>query len=116
MARMGSPRGWTTIIGRGAAAGVGRARAGWDDERLGSFLPDPGPGTPAGGGDLGEMLRRAVSGLPLFEREVYGLAARDGLDDRKIADRLGIGVSEVRRHLAAALVRIAAALDGGGGV
>jgi DNA-directed RNA polymerase specialized sigma24 family protein len=61
------------------------------------------------------MLRLAVSGLPLFEREVYGLAARDGLDDREIAERLGIGASEVRRHLAAALVRIAAALDDQGG-
>jgi DNA-directed RNA polymerase specialized sigma24 family protein len=42
---------------------------------------------------------------------IYELAARDGLDDREIADWLGINCAEVRRHLAAALARIASSLN-----
>jgi DNA-directed RNA polymerase specialized sigma24 family protein len=81
------------------------------DARSGPLLPDPGRGGSAGGG-LVEALLAAIAGLPLFEREVYLLAAREGLDDRAIGQRLGIGGGEVQHHLAVALVRIASALDG----
>jgi hypothetical protein len=133
MGRHGSRKGWTRIVGAGLIKGRDAARegehtpltrhgpafeAGWNglgrdgDGRLVPILPDSQCSRPAGEGGLVEILRAAIAGLPLFEREVYLLAAREGLDDRAIGQRLGIGDREVRCHLAAALVQIAGALDG----
>jgi DNA-directed RNA polymerase specialized sigma24 family protein len=57
------------------------------------------------------MVRAAIADLSVFEREVYLLAARDGLSDAAIGQRLGIDGREVRRHLACALMRMAGALE-----
>lgn len=61
-----------------------------------------------------ERVRDAVMALPLWPREVYWLSAVEGLDHEAIARRLGIGVDEVERLLAEALVGIVLHLDGSG--
>jgi DNA-directed RNA polymerase specialized sigma24 family protein len=72
---------------------------------------DVGVGERAGKARRDQALHAAIAGLPLFEREVWLLAARDGLTDREIGWRLALGEFEVRGYLVAALIRIAAALD-----
>lgn len=59
-------------------------------ERLGSTV---------GPSDLSPEVRRAVAGLSARQRAVMFLRYWEDLDERQIADRLGIGVGSVRRHL-----------------
>ena len=50
-----------------------------------------------------QMLLRAVSGLPPKCRDVFVLRMIEGLGQREIAERLGITVSTVEKHLARGL-------------
>ena len=59
-----------------------------------------------------KAMRRAVAALPERERSVFWLCAVDGLDYPAIAERLGIGLAEVERLLAAALLAIDRHLGG----
>lgn len=112
MGRQGSRRGWTKLFG---AIEPGCVDAG-KPARAGAHSGSPdgasaGAGERAGAAGRDEALRAAIAALPLFEREVWLLAARDGLSDREISWRLSIGEFEVRCYLVAALIRIANALD-----
>ena len=56
--------------------------------------------------DRGQQMRRllqAVSGLPPKCRDVFVLRMIEGLSQREIAERLGIAVSTVEKHLARGL-------------
>ena len=56
--------------------------------------------------DRGQQMRRllqAVNGLPPKCRDVFVLRMIEGLSQREIADRLGIAVSTVEKHLARGL-------------
>lgn len=56
--------------------------------------------------DSGQQMRRllqAVNGLPPKCRDVFVLRMIDGLSQREIAERLGIAVSTVEKHLARGL-------------
>ena len=56
--------------------------------------------------DRGQQMRRvlqAVNGLPPKCRDVFVLRMIDGLSQREIAERLGIAVSTVEKHLARGL-------------
>ncbi|WCM26344.1 hypothetical protein NDN01_20405 [Sphingomonas sp. QA11] len=59
-------------------------------------------------------MRAAVAALPELERSAFRLCAVDGMDYPAIAERLGIGVDEVERLLASALVRLGRDLGAGG--
>ena len=50
-----------------------------------------------------QMLLRAVNGLPPKCRDVFVLRMIEGLSQREIAERLGITVSTVEKHLARGL-------------
>ncbi len=115
MGRQAARKGWTKIFGVANSLDAGAARAGGECEHRHPSQPAPACVFIPGGSDLIDSLQLAVTSLPLFEREVYLLAALDGFEDREIAARLGIGVRDVRRHLAAALVQIAAAVSPAGG-
>jgi len=56
--------------------------------------------------DRGQQMRlllQAVNGLPPKCRDVFVLRMIDGLSQREIAERLGIAVSTVEKHLARGL-------------
>lgn len=59
-------------------------------------------------------MRAAVAALPEPEQTVFVLHAVEGKDYPTIAERLGIGVDEVERLLASALVRLGRDLGAGG--
>ena len=59
-------------------------------------------------------LRVAIAAMPEPWRSVYLFSARDGLDFREIAARLGLDVPQVERYLAEALVDLMSAVDGEG--
>lgn len=59
-------------------------------------------------------MRAAVAALPEPEQTVFLLHAVDEHDFATVAARLGIGVDEVERLLASALVRLGRDLDAGG--
>ena len=59
-------------------------------------------------------LRVAIAAMPEPRRTVYLFSARDGLDFREIAARLGLDVPQVERYLAEALVDLTSAVDGEG--
>ena len=59
-------------------------------------------------------LRVAIAAMPEPRRTVYLFSARDGLDFREIAARLGLDVPQVERYLAEALVDLMSAVDGEG--
>lgn len=59
-------------------------------------------------------IRAAVAALPEPEQTVFLLHAVDEHDFATVAARLGIGVDEVERLLASALVRLGRYLDAGG--
>jgi DNA-directed RNA polymerase specialized sigma24 family protein len=59
-------------------------------------------------------MRAAVAALPAPEQAVFLLHAVDEHDFATVADRLGIGVDEVERLLASALVRLGRDLGVGG--
>jgi len=96
--------------GGGAAATrfscLGRMLRGW----LGGRRRGRCGGNGTGDG-VAPDLAWALARLPLFAREVWLLAARDGLGDAAIGERLGIGETEVRVYLARALANLAEALD-----
>lgn len=56
-------------------------------------------GAPSASFELSPEVRRAVAGLSTRQRAVVFLKYWEDLDERQIADRLGIGVGSVRRHL-----------------
>ncbi len=64
---------------------------------------------------LREALSEALAALPLIEREVYLLSARDGLALADVAQRLGISSGEAERALATAIVAIDRQLSGEAG-
>jgi len=112
MGRQGSRRGWTKLFGAIEPGRVDAGKAVRVEVHPGS--PDEasvGAGERAGEAGQDQALHAAIAGLPLSEREVWLLAARDGLSDREIGWRLALGELEVRCYLVAALIRIAAALD-----
>ena len=112
MGRQGSRRGWTRLFGAIETGPVHAGKAARAGARPGSpEAVDVGAGERAGEAGRDQALHTAIAGLPLFEREVWLLAARDGLSDREIGWRLALGELEVRGYLVAALIRIAAALD-----
>ncbi len=53
----------------------------------------------------------ALRELEPLERAVFQLCAVDGLDYPEIAERLGIGIADVERQLASALLSIRRHLD-----
>lgn len=59
-------------------------------------------------------MRAAVAALPWTEQRVFVLHAVEGKDYPTIAERLGIGVDEVERLLANALVLLGRDLGAGG--
>ncbi len=59
-------------------------------------------------------LRVAIAAMPEPRRSVYLFTARDGLDYREIAARLGLDVGEVQRELARALVDLIYAVEDDG--
>jgi DNA-directed RNA polymerase specialized sigma24 family protein len=59
-------------------------------------------------------MRTAVAALPWTEQRVFVLHAVDEHDFATIAERLGIGVDEVERLFANALVRLGRDLGAGG--
>jgi len=65
--------------------------------------------------DRGQQMRRvlqAVNGLPPKCRDVFVLRMIDGLSQREIAERLGIAVSTVEKHLARGLQQCRQELTG----
>ena len=112
MGRQGSRRGWTKLFGATETERVDDGKAARAEAHPGSLnAANVGAGERAGEAGRDQALHAAIAGLPLFEREVWLLAARDGLSDREIGWRLALGELEVRGYLVAALIRIAAALD-----
>jgi DNA-directed RNA polymerase specialized sigma24 family protein len=116
MGRAFGRKGWTRLVDgvllvRGREAGAGAS------VDLSASIRDAAGSAGAQEGPWGDalsrlaMLERAVGRLPLFEREVWWLAARDDLTVQEIADRLAIGVEEADAYFASAL----AALAGGQG-
>lgn len=100
--------------------GVGRAAGAI--RRLGRLMPfvrrgwREGRAPPCSCNDAAvERVQHALARLALFPREVWLLAARDGLGDAEIASRLGIGQDEVRRYLGQALAELADLLEHKGG-
>lgn len=55
-------------------------------------------------------LEKAVAGLPRREREIFLAHRLDGMSYEEIAERTGLSVPRVERHLARALHRLDRAL------
>lgn len=60
-------------------------------------------------------LEAAVRSLPDVEREIFLALRLDGLSYAEIARRTGLSPCQVERRFAAALARIARAMNDGGG-
>ncbi|MCJ8158872.1 hypothetical protein [Sphingomonas sp. LaA6.9] len=60
---------------------------------------------------LGERIDRATATMPLFTYTVFSLHRHEGHDYATIAKMLRLDVDEVERHIAAALLHLAVALD-----
>ncbi|MCJ8159716.1 sigma factor-like helix-turn-helix DNA-binding protein [Sphingomonas sp. LaA6.9] len=60
---------------------------------------------------LGERIDRAAATMPLFTYTVFNMHRHEGHDYATIAKMLRIDVDEVERHIAAALLHLAVALD-----
>ena len=61
-------------------------------------------------GELQQFIDNAVGELPPRTAEVFRLSREEGLKNREIADRLGITVKAVEKHITAALAHLRAAL------
>jgi RNA polymerase sigma-70 factor (ECF subfamily) len=60
-------------------------------------------------------LKAAIDGLPERTQAIFRLHKLDGLPQTQVAARLGISISSVEKHLAAALKTLAAQVRGEGG-
>ncbi|MDF7775693.1 sigma factor-like helix-turn-helix DNA-binding protein [Sphingomonas sp. AOB5] len=58
-----------------------------------------------------KRLARAVRKLPRLQREIFLAARLDDMDYVEIAERTGLSVREVERHIAKALVSIVRRMD-----
>lgn len=58
-----------------------------------------------------KRLERAVRMLPRLQREIFLAARLDDMDYVEIAERTGITVREVERHIARALLSIVRRMD-----
>lgn len=61
--------------------------------------------------ELVRQLEQAVVAMPERTREVFLLHRLLGLGYPEIGERLGLSVGEVERHIAAAMLHLARALD-----
>ena len=59
-----------------------------------------------------ERIAQALLALPARTRRIFLQHRLDGLSYAEIADRWGIAVNEVERHVAEAMLQIDRALDG----
>lgn len=58
-----------------------------------------------------KRLERTVRKLPRLQREIFLAARLDGMDYFEIAERTGLSVWEVERHIAKALVTLVRGMD-----
>ncbi|HJP68017.1 MAG TPA: sigma-70 family RNA polymerase sigma factor, partial [Sphingomicrobium sp.] len=61
-----------------------------------------------------QRLGETVADMPARVREVFVLRRIEGLSQRGVAERLGISVSTVEKHLAKAMLRLSDAIARGG--
>ena len=109
----GSVRAWLVLRLRSRALDR-RKSAGF--ARVDSLDADPGfqmradePEDPALSPDR-EAIRRAITALPLEQRQVLMLGYFEGLSSSEIAERLGTPIGTVKSRVAAAMTRLRSAL------
>ncbi len=70
-----------------------------------SDTPDPDP-------DLLRRMEEAMLNMPKLQREIFLAHRLDDMPYREIAERTGLSVRQVERHMAKALYKLVKQLDG----
>jgi RNA polymerase sigma-70 factor (ECF subfamily) len=109
--RRGSERAWLFGIARNAALDELRRR-----RRTAALVTEPPAVTPEPEEELEHALRRAavrtaLAALPARDHELIALKFRAGLDNRELADVLGVSVSNAGTRLHRALTKLREILD-----
>lgn len=85
--------------------------------RGGGFLPampDDSTQQNLDAGELSAVVGRILESMPPQRRRIFSMSRKDGLSDAEIAERLGLSVRTVNKHIELALKDIRRKLSRGG--
>ncbi len=83
-----------------------------EEARLGSMAPNVMTDTPDPDPDLLRRMEAAMRAMPKMQREIFLAHRLDDMSYGEIAERTGLSVRQVERHMAKAIYKLVKQLDG----
>lgn len=83
-----------------------------EEARLGSIAPNAITDTPDHDPDLLRRMEEAMVNMPKMQQEIFLAHRLDNMSYGEIAERTGLSVRQVERHMAKALYKLVKQLDG----